>query len=340
MAAFASLLVILAGVGTVAASQNSLPGEVLYPLKLTTEKIRIAVAVTPQARSEIRTSISQRRLEEAAKVLEEDSKRIEPEDKTEVLREVTSGFNSQMLSLLEESKKLHESEDKPATSESEAKLKVLVGVYKNLLEHESERRSGRVDDSELHKMIDSVDSIQGKVEDEVRSNRERQKGKREKETLENSINDSRDRFAEVENLIRGKKDEVPEPLFVRSAEELDKAKEQLNSAVERFRKDELANISEAVRESRKSAAEIEAVVQVASRINHYIEKRTEKDFAKIIGKDFSKIFDINNSSSVRLQSDRENRGKGREWWKEDNKLNGGEEDKNFSQDQGNREEDK
>ncbi len=63
--AFAFVL-IFGGVGTAAAAQGSLPGDILYPVKLSiNEAVEVALATTPVARAEVSAKLAERRVEEA-----------------------------------------------------------------------------------------------------------------------------------------------------------------------------------------------------------------------------------------------------------------------------------
>jgi hypothetical protein len=62
----AVLLVIFVGTGTAAAAQGTLPGDFLYPVKLSiNETIEVALASTPVARAEVSSKLAERRVEEA-----------------------------------------------------------------------------------------------------------------------------------------------------------------------------------------------------------------------------------------------------------------------------------
>lgn len=62
----ALLTVFLVGGGTVSAAQGALPGDVLYPVKISVnEGVEELFARTPTARAEVHTKFAQRRLEEA-----------------------------------------------------------------------------------------------------------------------------------------------------------------------------------------------------------------------------------------------------------------------------------
>ncbi|MBI4201578.1 MAG: hypothetical protein HY532_00490 [Chloroflexi bacterium] len=67
-AATAAVFMVMASTGAVAASSNSEPGEVLYPIKRTVERARLVVARDPQTKAQLYMAFADRRLEEIAGV--------------------------------------------------------------------------------------------------------------------------------------------------------------------------------------------------------------------------------------------------------------------------------
>jgi hypothetical protein len=59
------------------ASQNSLPGETLYPIKILTEDVRSSLAVTPESKAKIQSSFAARRVEEVKAIMEKNE--VSPE---------------------------------------------------------------------------------------------------------------------------------------------------------------------------------------------------------------------------------------------------------------------
>ncbi len=58
------LVIVMSGWGITAASAHSQPGDLLYPLKLVTERVRFALTLQPEGRAELRLSFADRRLVE------------------------------------------------------------------------------------------------------------------------------------------------------------------------------------------------------------------------------------------------------------------------------------
>ncbi len=62
-----AFVVLTTGVGSVYAAQSSLPGDVLYPVKIGAEKVQIAVTINPEDKAYLHLKLAQRRIDEVAK---------------------------------------------------------------------------------------------------------------------------------------------------------------------------------------------------------------------------------------------------------------------------------
>jgi hypothetical protein len=66
------LLLTVVGTGTTYAAQTSLPGDILYPLKINVvENIKVALAVGPKAKAQVHTELAAQRLDEAQELASE-----------------------------------------------------------------------------------------------------------------------------------------------------------------------------------------------------------------------------------------------------------------------------
>jgi len=72
IAIVAALIVMLSGGGAALASQNSVPGETLYPVKTLTENVRSVLAVNKQSEAKLQSKLAAERLEEVNKMLQMD----------------------------------------------------------------------------------------------------------------------------------------------------------------------------------------------------------------------------------------------------------------------------
>ncbi len=72
MPIFLSIVLLLSGTaGITLASQNSLPGEMLYPIKLRSEDVRSVLALSTQSKAELEVNFAENRLEEAEELSNE-----------------------------------------------------------------------------------------------------------------------------------------------------------------------------------------------------------------------------------------------------------------------------
>jgi len=85
-AAAAAVLVLTIGLST--ASARSLPGDLLYTLKLATERVAFALTTSPDRRAELRLSFADTRLEELVRTAQADG-RINPDLLKRLLNEAT-----------------------------------------------------------------------------------------------------------------------------------------------------------------------------------------------------------------------------------------------------------
>ena len=70
-AVFAALVLVILGMSAVELSARTVPGNLLYPVKILTERVRFALASNPEDRVELRITFSERRLDEVVKALRE-----------------------------------------------------------------------------------------------------------------------------------------------------------------------------------------------------------------------------------------------------------------------------
>jgi len=66
------LLILVAGGTTVAASSDSLPGETLYPVKTTVEKVRLWFTTTDTGKAKLHAQFANRRAQEIIRIIEKD----------------------------------------------------------------------------------------------------------------------------------------------------------------------------------------------------------------------------------------------------------------------------
>jgi len=80
------LALLLAGAGTVTAAGGTVPGDLLYPVKMATEEVRLALTFSDLAKAELHVDLAEQRVDEIRKLVE----RGEPEKITQLAARVVA----------------------------------------------------------------------------------------------------------------------------------------------------------------------------------------------------------------------------------------------------------
>ena len=125
---FGSLaLIIITSSSLVYASQSSLPGQLLYPVKITTEKARLAIAVTPENKKRLKLEFIDKRIEEVKIISEQKNVNKNADQALVIINE--------KIKEVEEENKADESAERQEESTSTAITNVLPLVTASELPH-------------------------------------------------------------------------------------------------------------------------------------------------------------------------------------------------------------
>jgi len=120
------------GGGTVYASQSSLPGDTLYPVKLMTEDVQTAVAWSPEKKVGMETKFANRRLEEIKK-LQEKLKNRDREIKPEVVEKAMEKAAERLDKAEERIAEMEEGKLKDKALEAASHLEEALQDHEQLL---------------------------------------------------------------------------------------------------------------------------------------------------------------------------------------------------------------
>ena len=87
LAAVAALVLVFGGWTTAAAAQDSVPGEVLYPVKQTQERVLLLVVVTRSGKADLHARLAETRTDEAAKLASQGGDPAEVDRATQRMQE-------------------------------------------------------------------------------------------------------------------------------------------------------------------------------------------------------------------------------------------------------------
>ena len=272
------LIIALMGGGTVAASQNSLPGDVLYPIKIVSEDARVAMVFSPEQKAEFRLDLAQKRIEEIGKVLEKAKEKGDGRS-AETLQKALDNFDSQIQKILDKTAEIKEKGNLTKAGEIIANLEINLGIYKKILKDKEEKESV----SEIKNKLDEAGSLVEKNSEKAQKEKEdidqeEEKTVGTKESAEGKINAAENKIAEVEKFIQNKEEKLGVEAVMEAKEELDEARESLIAAKGFFDKGEYGEAFDEAKDAMKDAIETKVLVELgASFDREKIKGRDDED---------------------------------------------------------------
>ena len=201
LALISALFLAASGTGITFASQNTLPGEALYPAKLAIEKIMVAAAGNVEKKTELRLKYAGRRLSEVGKMVEQKNKTGEKEvaaaledyekklDDAQKVARIEKPDAPKAVSAVQESAKVYEKNIVELISRAEEKK--FDGKVKERLERARERTKDKLKDSDKDENKDAKEDKE-KIEEKVEEKSDaREKESKEKDSAKEKHGDRR-----------------------------------------------------------------------------------------------------------------------------------------------------
>lgn len=222
------IVILLSGGATAFASQKSLPGETLYPVKLLTENIKLAVIFNPEEKIESRIALAKKRIEEIQMVVSA----VQPKQAL-ALESALNNFNSQLETILLNAQKLKNEGNFDKAYEVATEMKISMDNYRKIVkESKNERKIEFENDGE--NIISSINNFEGKIKiefDDIGNlEKENMKIKGDKKSAENKINVAENSIKNAEKLIDKKEKKSDKQAVLSSKSKLIEAKNILDGA--------------------------------------------------------------------------------------------------------------
>lgn len=213
-AAVGAIIIIIAGSGsTIALAKNSLPGDILYPVKLFTEQIQLKTVSSPENRVLKNIEFAQRRVEEIAALTEQNQKDAGASIQTSV-QEALWNLDSHLQQIADTAQTFKQSGENQKSQETETKLQQAANSYAAQLQtiesnqHETIRSEVEKSVQELKKVgNDTPEPEQNKNKNQIKIQAEPKDRESTKEQPETE-KDTKTRAPESENSFL--KQEAPE----------------------------------------------------------------------------------------------------------------------------------
>ncbi|HEY4496408.1 MAG TPA: DUF5667 domain-containing protein [Candidatus Paceibacterota bacterium] len=268
------LIIVLAGSTSIYAAENSLPGDIFYPIKVNlTEKIRDRLATTPKAKAEWATIKVGRRIQEATKLAaqgkldETKSQEIE-----KLLTAHTESFNSVIEALATSTAaELHEISN--AEIEFEAIITANKQVLKKVAEQVDKRQFEEIDSFKFPKRLkDTKDNHKDPENLDFENEREIIKIRIEKvkETIRQAEQEKTEKDNEILNNLK-------KEIIKNSREKIERAEKILDDIENAREKDSNKKVIESLHESSRTAAEADFATEAISKIKKVEQSEKLKD---------------------------------------------------------------
>lgn len=193
----AIIIALLIGGGVSAAAQNSLPGDALFPIKVSVnEKIQGFLAISDEAEAKLQTKLAEKRLEEAEKLATED------DFKEDVRVRLEENFEKHADKVRVKIAEL-EAKNTPKALEIASNLENSLNVHARILKNLETNLDGNVR-PELKKLEMTVEAKKNKINDE-RDDKEnkfkREAGPAVQAAAEGKLEAVENKLAEVRKFI-------------------------------------------------------------------------------------------------------------------------------------------
>jgi hypothetical protein len=162
--ALAALVLVFVAGGTTFASQKSLPGDPLYPVKILAERINVATAFTARARSKVRLASAAERVNEATKLAQINSALPLSSNAQfhENMQSVITDFNNQITNTLEEERNLKENNNSEEALNIANDIQNATSTFNNILLSAKGENGGEGAD-DVNRLINSNNDLNARA---------------------------------------------------------------------------------------------------------------------------------------------------------------------------------
>jgi len=266
------IIAVLSGAGTVAASQNSLPGEALYNIKLLSEKARVAVILNPKTKADLRFALVQKRIDEAKKFLEKAKIEQTARQQQELdLSAAVDNFNENLSGVYGWADNLKKKGNFEDAIQVNSDLKTAASVYQQILE---QNLDGDIYEktSEINKSMAIVDEWKNKTKREIEDiNQKESSGARLtgfENSAQNKINAASRKVETIEKIFQKKKDNLDSQVQQLSRQKIEDTKQILENAQSDYNSGNYEKAFEKSQDLIKNLSGTKAFFEISPEINY------------------------------------------------------------------------
>ncbi|MCR4275453.1 MAG: DUF5667 domain-containing protein [Candidatus Wolfebacteria bacterium] len=270
-AALIGIIAVLSGAGTVAASQNSLPGEALYNIKLLSERARVAVVLNPKNKADLQFALVQKRINEAKEFLEKAKmEQLTRQQQESDLSAAVDNFNENLSGVYGWADNLKKEGNFEDAIQVNSDLKTAASVYQQILE---QNLDGDIYEktSEINKSMAVVDEWKNKAKSEIEDiNQKESSGVRSngfENSAQNKINAASKKVETIEKIIEKKRNNLDSQTQQLSRQKIEDTKQILENAQSDYNSGNYENAFEKSQDLIKNLSGTKAFFEISPEIN-------------------------------------------------------------------------
>ncbi len=274
-AALATLLLVALGGGTVWASQTSLPGEILYPVKILSEQAQVALAISPQSQAEIRLDLAQKRVQEIRQVFDRAQGGQNNQEPPQAWQQALENFNQQAQAIVEQTSRLQNQGQLEQANEINNQLKATVKISEKIMAGVSQKQHEKLtqDIERVQSVMTQIGQKVDKKQTEI-DQQEQRRFQTPDRSAQNKIVTAENEIAQVQKFIDLKEKKAGTSTLSAAIDKLQEAGTTLELAKVYASQQNFDQAFAKAKEAFSSAIEAKTLAQLN-------ERQKTKDFFKI-----------------------------------------------------------
>lgn len=286
--AIAALAILLGGGSTLAVSQNSGPGDVLFPVKLFSENVRVATTIGDKRQNDLRLDIAAERVKEIESAAIEFSKGPQNENGAEGIKKAINNLNTHLNDVSEDVDSLIKSNDFNDAEDINSSLLVRAAAFKRLFDDASLSASGEVR-SKIEAEAGVLDDMSFKIATQTMridsDERSSQSGKDLTRYAQDKIASAQEKISNIESRITREQSVLPSNIIASARQSLDEAKNMLSLAKSDNSAGNFESAAEKAKQAKRLASKANSIISIA--------QNSSASAALIVaGLDDNSLFDI------------------------------------------------
>lgn len=302
-----ALLSILGG-GTIAVSQNSLPGDALFPVKTATEDVRVFFA-GGERENELRLEFAADRVKEISDIADSSNDSID-DKRLSGLDDAIDNLEDNLSGVADRARRDRNRGNSERALESLEDLKAHTGVLSEVMENQRQRSSMQEIRDKIELAMGKVDGVRVRVEietEDIEGTEKSESGNAQSST--GKINAAENKLAEVERKFDRRKDGLLDDNKIEVEKKITESKSLIESAKSDSGSGKFDDAFEKAHQAIRTASLANALIsrddeiRIVSgrRVNQIIDDMGRRDRSFVSGVEIKTDPAVNNSTEAKVE---------------------------------------